>query len=336
MSAAEPLTGLPLRPDRLRQAIQEISKAVGTAMIGQEGAVRGVLLCLLAGRHALLEGVPGLGKTSLVRVFSQALGLPYGRIQFTPDLMPADITGTTVLTREHGGELKVTFQPGPVFTNLLLADEINRATPKTQSALLEAMEEGTVTVGDMSRPLKRPFCVLATQNPIEAHGTYPLPEAQLDRFLLKVHFSLPARDQLSQIVMTTAGSPRPSVSQVADARILRQVNRLVLAVPMAPHVIDYASRLTLALHPHSADADDAVRRFVRHGPGPRGAQALCLAGRAAALLDDRFSLAYRDVRAVSLAALRHRLILNLAGQREGVTPDEIIGGIVARIPEDGR
>jgi MoxR-like ATPase len=196
------------------------------------------------------------------------------------------------------------------------------------------MEEGTVTAGGVSRRLERPFCVLATQNPIEAQGTYPLPEAQLDRFLLKAHFGLPGRDELSQIVMNTAGSPQPTARQVTDARTLRHVNRLVRAVPMAPHVVDYASRLTLALHPQNPDATDLVRRFVRHGPSPRGTQALCLAGRAAALLDDRFSLAYRDVRAVGLSALRHRLVLSLEGQRESVSPDEIVSDVLARVPEE--
>ncbi len=334
MTAVEQAPGIPLPAGDLVQAAQEVHREVASAIVGQGEPVRGALLCLITGRHALLEGVPGLGKTSLVRAFSQALGLTCGRIQFTPDLMPADITGTNVLSRLPGRDLSVVFQPGPVFTNLLLADEINRATPKTQSALLEAMEEGTVTTAGTTRELGRPFCVLATQNPVEAHGTYPLPEAQLDRFLLKLHFGLPGKDELTRIVMHTAGSPRPGAAHVAPARLLDQLGELVRAVPMAPHVVDYASRLTLALHPGHPGAPEPVRRFVRHGPSPRGTQALCLAGRAAALLDDRFSLAYRDIRAVSQPALRHRLVLNLAAEREGISPDTLVAEALARVPEE--
>jgi MoxR-like ATPase len=323
-----------LAAGELVAAVREVRREVASVIVGQDEAVWGVLLCLTTGRHALLEGVPGLGKTSLVRAFSQALGLPYGRIQFTPDLMPADITGTNVLSRLPGRDLSVAFQPGPVFTNLLLADEINRATPKTQSALLEAMEEGTVTIAGTTHELGRPFCVLATQNPVEAHGTYPLPEAQLDRFLLKLHFSLPDIGELTQIVLHTAGAARPDAAEVAPAGLLGQLADLVATVPMAPHVVDYASRLTLALHPGHPDAPEQVRRFVRHGPSPRGTQALCLAGRAAALLDDRFSLGYRDIRAVGGPALRHRLVLNLAAEREGISPDTLVAEALARVPEE--
>ncbi len=327
---------LPLQPDGFQQAARDVRRQVRSVIVGQDEAVSGVLLCLLTGRHALLEGVPGLGKTSLVRCFSRALGLPYGRIQFTPDMMPADIIGTNVLSRQAGEQPTVAFQPGPVFTNLLLADEINRATPKTQSALLEAMEERTVTVANTTRELGDPFCVLATQNPIEAHGTYPLPEAQLDRFLLKLQFRLPERAELSEIVMHTGNSIQPAVEQVGNAGLLAAMTALVRAVPMAAHVVDYASRLILALHPDNPAAPEPVRRFVRRGPSPRGAQALCLAGRAAALLDDRFSLAYRDIRSVSGPALRHRVVLSLEGQREGISPDDIVESTLERIPEDER
>jgi MoxR-like ATPase len=336
MALTESVTGppLPLEPAEFERTAQDIRDQVSRVIVGQAEAVTGVLTCLLTGKHALLEGVPGLGKTSLALAFSRAARLPHGRIQFTPDLMPADITGTTVLSKDPGGQPVIAFQPGPVFTGLLLADEVNRATPKTQSALLEAMEEGTVTVANVTRPLSRPFCVLATQNPIEAHGTYPLPEAQLDRFLLKLLFRLPSNAELGQIIMRTANSHSPAVSQVADAGQLTRMTALVRAVPIAPHVADYASRLTLALHPDLPGATEPVRRFVRYGPSPRGAQALCLAGRVVALRDGRFSLAYRDIRAVALPALRHRLVLNLAGQREGKLPDEIIETALARVPEE--
>jgi MoxR-like ATPase len=334
MTKALNLPGPPaplLDPDEFRQLASDIRGQVSKVIVGQEEAVDGVLRCLLAGRHALLEGMPGVGKTSLVRAFAAATGLPSGRIQFTPDLMPADLTGTNVLTRAPGGETTIAFQPGPVFTSLLLADELNRATPKTQSALLEVMQEGTVTIAGVTREVPRPFCILATQNPIEAHGTFPLPEAQLDRFLLKLHFATPGRDELRDIVLRDADPALPA--QVAGPDTLNDMIRLVHAVPMAPHVTDYASRLVLALDPAHPSAPSKVRSFVRYGPSPRGAQALCLAGRATALLDGRLSLAFRDVRAVAVPALRHRVLLSLEGQREGVSPDDLVAQALAGIPE---
>src|SRR5256714_3003922 len=324
----------PLEPEEFQQVAEAVQREVSSAIVGQEEAIQGVLITLIAGGHALLEGVPGLGKTSLVRAFARALDLRYGRIQFTPDLMPADITGSNVLMEDAGGRHVLTFQPGPIFANLILADEINRATPKTQSALLEAMQEGTVTTGNSSRPLPRPFCVLATENPIEMQGTYPLPEAQLDRFFLKLYFAFPVRDELTEIVYRTAELPEPPVKKVADAATLLRMNALAHAVPMARHVVDYASRLILALQPAAPAAPEVVRRFVRRGARARGAQALCLAGRIAALLDGRYNLAFADVRAVAHAALRHRIGLSFEADRQGIAPDAVIDEVLARVPEE--
>jgi MoxR-like ATPase len=349
---------LALDPDEFRVLAGEIRGQVGKVIVGQDEAVDGVLRCLLAGGHALLEGTPGLGKTSLVRAFAGAAGLPSGRVQFTPDLMPADITGTDVLSRAADGAVTVAFRPGPVFTHLLLADELNRAMPKTQSALLEAMGEGTVTSAGVTRQLPRPFSVLATQNPVEAHGTFPLPEAQLDRFLLSLRFSPPGREELRDIVLRDTmppggvlssgvlSGPAPGdaapaagwagLSQVAGPAEVNAMIALVRAVPMAPHVADYAARLVIALDPRHPAAAQRVRRFARFGPSPRGAQALCLAGRACALLDGRLSLAFRDIRAVAVTALRHRVPLSLEGQREGVSADSLIEDAMGSVrPEAG-
>jgi MoxR-like ATPase len=309
---------------------------VGAAVVGQRDAVRSTLVALLAGGHALLEGVPGLGKTTMARAFAAALGLEHRRVQFTPDLMPADITGTTVLSQDAGGaHAELRFQPGPVFAQLLLADEINRAAPRTQSALLEAMQEHTVTIGNETRALPRPFLVLATQNPVELQGTYPLPEAELDRFFLKLEFAYPSREELSAMVVHTAAQlGDPEVPAVADADTLLAMTALVRAVPAAEHVVDYASRLVLALQPEGTDAVDGVRRHVRLGPSPRGAQALVLGGRVLALMDGRMSLGFEDVRAIALPALRHRLVLGFEAEREGVTADDLISQTLQRIPAE--
>ena len=322
-----------IEPEAFRRVAAEVRAEVRTAIVGQDEAIEGTLICLIGGGHALLEGVPGLGKTSLVRAFGKALDLQHSRIQFTPDLMPADITGTTVLTEDPGGRRTLAFQPGPVFANLLLADEINRATPKTQSALLEAMQEGTVTLGNVQRALPQPFCVLATQNPIELQGTYPLPEAQLDRFLLKLFFGMPSREDLNDIVLRTAEMNDPFIRQVADAATLVRMRRLAREVPMARHVVDYATRIVLSLQPESAET---VARHVRMGPSPRGVQALCLAGRVTALLAGRYNLAFDDVRAVAKPALRHRLLLTFDAQRQGISPDGLIEEALARVPEAPR
>jgi MoxR-like ATPase len=326
----------PMEPEEFQRVAEDVRSQVRSVIVGQDEAIEGTLTSLIAGGHALLEGVPGLGKTSLVRAFGRALDLQHGRIQFTPDLMPADITGTTVLAEDPSGRRTLTFQPGPVFGNLILADEINRATPKTQSALLEAMQEGTVTLGNVQRRLPQPFCVLATQNPIELQGTYPLPEAQLDRFFLKLFFSMPSREDLDDIVLRTSDMSDLPVRQVADASILMRMHRLAAQVPMARHVVDYASRIVLALQPSAQDANDLVRRHVRLGPSPRGAQALCLAGRVGALLAGRYNLAFADVRAIAKPALRHRMVLTFDAQRQGISPDTIIDQVISGVPEEPR
>jgi MoxR-like ATPase len=324
----------PLDPAEFLEAARAIERQVTGVIVGQAEAVRGTLLCLIAGGHALLEGVPGLGKTTLARAFAAALGLPHDRIQFTPDLMPADITGTMVLVQDRAGEPRVEFQAGPVFASLLLADEINRASPRTQSALLEAMQEGTVTIAGATRSLPRPFCVLATQNPIELHGTYPLPEAQLDRFLLKLRFEYPGECELQAIIAADAAVPvEAEVQRVADVRLLLRMNALARTVPAAAHVLDYIARLLVALQPSSPDATPLAREYVRLGPSPRGGQAMSAAGRVAALLDGRYNLAFQDVHAVARQALRHRLVLTFDAERRGVTAETIIAEALERVPE---
>ncbi|HEY4277580.1 MAG TPA: AAA family ATPase [Conexibacter sp.] len=322
-----------LAPDRFQQVAIEIERTVEQAIVGQRDAVRGVLLCLLTGGHALLEGVPGLGKTTMARAFASGLTLEYKRVQFTPDLMPADITGTMVLAQD-GAAAQLRFQQGPLFANLVLADEINRAAPRTQSALLEAMQEGTVTIGNVTHVLPQPFTVVATQNPVEMRGTYPLPEAELDRFLLKVVFVFPDEAELSETVTRTTAGELPPLPRVADAATLNEMTKLVREVPAAAHVINYVSRLVLALQPDHPGATEMARRNVRLGPSPRGAQALALAGRAAALMAGRSNLAFEDVRSVALAALRHRLVLAFEAEREGVTADAIVTDALERVPTE--
>ena len=325
----------PMTPEDFAQLAREIRREVGKAIVGQDDVVRGVLTCLIAGGHALLEGVPGLGKTSLVRAFARVLDLQYGRIQFTPDLMPADVTGTTIIMEDETGRRVLSFQAGPVFANLILADEINRATPKTQSALLEAMQERTVTIAGTSRPLPRPFYVLATQNPVEMEGTYPLPEAQLDRFLYKLLIAYPARGELATIVRQTVTTLEPTTRVVASGQTLLEMHRLALEVPMSSYVLDYAVRLILASQPGSptGETPEMVKRYVRIGASPRGAQALTLAGRINALLEGRYNLSFDDVRAVAHNALRHRLTLNFEAETQGITPDQVVTALLERVPE---
>jgi MoxR-like ATPase len=312
-----------------------IEAAVTGAVIGQKEAVRGAVICLAVGGHALLEGAPGLGKTTLARSLAAAVRLRARRVQFTPDLMPADITGTSVLRGSpREGESAFRFEAGPLFANVVLADEINRAAPRTQSALLEAMQEGTVTVAETTHELPDPFIVLATQNPIEMRGTYPLPEAELDRFLLNLHFDYPELDELTRLAGRPDDEAPLTVEPVADADEVRRLRETVRALPAADHVVGYAARLVMALHPARPEASERVREYVELGPSPRGARALALAGRAVALLAGRHALAVEDVREIALPALRHRLILDLDADRAGVSADDLIREAIERVPKD--
>ena len=321
------------RLEKFTETYAAITREVGRVIVGHGEILEGVLVCLLTGGHAILEGVPGIGKTLLVRTLAQVLDLEFRRIQFTPDLMPADITGTIVLVETPDGRRDWEFRPGPLFGNLILADEINRATPKTQSALLEAMQERSVTVARTTHRLAEPFFVLATQNPLEMEGTYPLPEAQLDRFALKLLMTLPNRAELSEIVDRTTGADVPAAWRVADSKALLQMRDLVREVPVASHVRDYASDLVLATHPQADGAPPTVAKFVRYGASPRGAQAMVLGGKVLALRDGRYNVAFEDVRRMAPAVLRHRLILNFEGEAEGVNPDAVIRDVLAHVTE---
>jgi len=317
-------------PDRYAEVARAITGEVGKVIVGQHALVRDALVCLLAEGHLLIEGVPGLGKTQLVSTLARVVGLESNRIQFTPDLMPADIVGTQVLVTDDAGGRAFRFEAGPVFTCLLLADEINRATPKTQSALLEAMQERHVTAGGSTRPLPRPFLVLATQNPLEQEGTYPLPEAQLDRFLLKSHVGMPSAEELVEIVERTTGATTPAVRTVTGADELLAMVELTRAVPVPSHVTRFAVELVLATHP-GPDAHELVGRYVRFGASPRGAQALLLASKVAALLDGRPSVALDDVAAAAPAALRHRMGLGYEAAVDDVGTDRIVDELVATV-----
>ncbi len=320
--------------EQFSDTVQAIEREVRRVIVGQNDVVRSVLICILSGRHALLEGVPGLGKTMLIRTMADALELKFSRIQFTPDMQPADITGTDILEESEDGRTKVRrFQPGPVFANLLLADEINRATPKTQSALLEAMQERTVTVANRSYPLEAPFFVLATQNPLEMEGTYPLPEAQLDRFMFKVNVEYPTVEDLIAIIDRTTGAETPEASKVADGRQVIALGQLALNTPVARHVNEYVARLIVATHPEDSSAPEAVRKYVRYGASPRGAQALILGGKINALLEGRFNVAFEDIEAVAAPALRHRILLNFEGLAEGIQPDAVIRDVIRSLPK---
>ena len=319
-----------LAPEAFAERAHAIEAEVGKVIVGQHELVRHTLVGLLANSHVLLEGVPGLGKTMLVRTIADVIDCNFNRIQFTPDLMPADITGTNILV-EEGGSRVFRFQPGPIFANLVLADEINRATPKTQSSLLEAMQEHQVTVARARYPLVPPFFVLATQNPLEMEGTYPLPEAQLDRFLLKVMVPFPAEDDLVAILDRTMGAESPQAKQVATAAEIVEMQQLARAVPIAPHVTAYAVTLLSATHPDNLRAPSIVRDYVRYGGSPRGAQALVAAGKILALLDGRFSVAIDDIRAAAMPALRHRVILNFEGEAEGISSEAIVRAILHEV-----
>src|SRR5579885_1669075 len=318
------------------ETARKLEQELCSIVIGQERVIRELLLALLSGGHVLLEGVPGLGKTLLVRTLADALTLKFARIQFTPDLMPADIVGTTIVTEQSdnagsGSKRVFSFQPGPIFANIVLADEVNRATPKTQSALLEGMQERTVSVGDRTRPLPSPFFVLATQNPLEMEGTYPLPEAQLDRFLLKILVNFPHAQDLMRIIDTTVGTQALRASKVATGEQLTHMIEVARAVPVAMHIKEYAVRLLQATHTDNEDAPEKVRNFVRYGASPRGLQAMILAAKVRALLEGRFNVSQEDVQEVAFPALRHRIILNFDGLADGITPEDLIKAIVEEI-----
>ena len=322
------------RIDHFHALTKDIRAELGKVIVGQQAVVDNVMICLLAGGHALLEGVPGLGKTELVKTLGEVLDLRYGRIQFTPDLMPADITGTTVIAEDQQDNRFFRFEPGPIFNNLILADEINRATPKTQSALLEAMHERTVTVGNSLHNLPIPFYVMATQNPIEMEGTYPLPEAQLDRFFFKIIVNYPDAEELEEIVLRTTTDVVPEVRKVATTKDILALQVLVRQVPIATHVLRYAVRLITATDPESAEAPQITRNYVRYGASPRGAQTLVLAGKVRALFDERYNVSFDDIREVAHQTLRHRLILNFEAEAEGITADTVIDELVMTISPD--
>ena len=322
------------RIEHFHTLTRDIRAELGKVIVGQQAVIDSVLICLLAGGHALLEGVPGLGKTELVKTLGELLDLRYGRIQFTPDLMPADITGTTVITEDQQSDRFFRFEPGPIFNNLILADEINRATPKTQSALLEAMHERTVTVGNTLHDVPIPFFVMATQNPIEMEGTYPLPEAQLDRFFFKIVVNYPDAAELEEIVLRTTTDEVPEVRKVATTKDMLALQVLVRQVPIASHVLRYAVRLITATDPESPEAPQITRNYVRYGASPRGAQTLVLAGKARALFDERYNVSFEDIRDVAHETLRHRLILNFEAEAEGVTADTVIDELAMTISPD--
>ena len=324
MKAVDSEANLQLAVDRLTSVRREIAKVI----VGQDDVVEGVLNCLLSSGHVLLEGVPGLGKTTLLRTLARTLQLKYSRIQFTPDLMPADIVGSMVIETDERGGKGLRFQPGPIFANLVLADEINRATPKTQSALLEAMQERTVTSGTTTHELDGPFLVMATQNPIEMEGTYPLPEAQLDRFLMKILVTYPTRDELNRIVERTITHEEETPVPVLDREQILQVRAVCRQVLVAPHVQEFAIQLVMATQPEQQEAHELARKYVRYGSSPRGAQALVECGRVHALMRGRFHMAIEDVQAVAPAVLRHRIILNFDAHADGQTPETILATVI--------
>ncbi len=325
----------PMPPTAFQDVANVITAEVGKVIVGQRELIDEILIAFLAGGHVLLEGVPGLGKTRMVHAFAQALDLDFSRIQFTPDLMPADITGTSILKETPGGGRSFAFQRGPLFANIVLADEINRATPKTQSALLEAMQEGTVSVLTEIHRLPRPFAVLATQNPLEMEGTYPLPEAQLDRFFFKSVLGFPECDDLQEILRRTVGAQGAVAERVVERETVERMQLTVRNVVAANFILDYASRLTLATHPDSDRAPESVRANVRYGASPRGAQALVLGAKVVALLDGRANTDFDDIRRVAHTALRHRIQISYAGQAEGLTPESVIDDILRHVSAEG-
>jgi MoxR-like ATPase len=319
--------------EAVAETVSRVRAEIAKAIVGQNEVVEGVLIALMAGGHVLLEGVPGLGKTMLVRTLAQTLALKYSRIQFTPDLMPADVIGTTVIHENGDGGKMLRFEPGPLFANLLLADEINRTTPKTQSALLEAMQEKQVTVGGVTHLLDEPFLVIATQNPLEMEGTYPLPEAQLDRFLFKLRVPFPKRAELNDILDRTTQTNEVAVNSVLNGHEIMNLRHIVRSVPVAPHVQDYVVQLVLATHPESAP-NSAAAKYIRYGSSPRGAQTLILGGKVRALLEGRYNVSIEDVQALLLSSLRHRIILNFEAHADGRTADNLLEEIAAKVRQN--
>jgi MoxR-like ATPase len=330
MTAAE---SMQQRAEQFREAYARLQEEIGKVIVGHTEIVHGVLTCLFVGGHALLEGVPGLGKTLLVRTLSQVLDLAFNRIQFTPDLMPSDIIGTNIISEATDGKRTFTFQPGPLFAQIVLADEINRATPKTQSALLEAMQEHSITVGGTMHRLKEPFFVMATQNPIEQEGTYPLPEAQLDRFFFKLIVNYSGRQEMATILDRTTKGEWPEPQKVMDGEEIRQWQQLIREVLVAPPVQDYAIRLVLATHPQGEFATNDANKYIRCGASPRGAQSLVLAGKVRALLEGRYNVSFEDIRRVYMPALRHRILLNFEAQAENIPSDTILAQILNDVQE---
>ena len=317
--------------DQFRADFDALRREIGKVIVGHEEVVDGTLTALITGGHVLLEGVPGLGKTRLVRAMADCLHMSFGRIQFTPDLMPADLMGTNIVMEAPDGTKRFEFQRGPVFANVVLADEINRATPKTQSALLEAMQEQSVTVAGKTWELPKPFFVMATQNPLEMEGTYPLPEAQLDRFLFKLLVRFPGVDEIEAILDRTTQALEPTVDRISTGERILEMRHLARQIPIAHEVRRYGVSLVLATHPEHELAPAITRQFVRYGASPRGAQALILAAKVRAILDRRFHVSRQDLRAAAHAALRHRLILNFEGQAEGVTTDQVVDGVLEAV-----
>jgi len=322
--------------ESFRNAYAALRAEIGKVIVGQADIVESTLIALFAGGHVLLEGVPGLGKTLLVRTLSEVLDLSFNRVQFTPDLMPADILGTNIVMETQGGRREFQFQRGPIFAHLVLADEINRATPKTQSALLEAMQEHQVTAGGEIRKLVEPFFVMATQNPIDQEGTYPLPEAQLDRFFFKVLVGYPTAQELTEVLTRTTTGVRAEVGKVLDRDSLIELMKIVRDVPVASHVKDYAVRLVLATHPKTETAAPISNQYLRFGSSPRGGQTLILAGKVRALTQGRFNVSFDDIEAVAAPTLRHRLILNFEAEAEGITTDHIVAQVLRDVPRDAQ
>ena len=318
---------------QVMDTVSKIENEISKHMVGQKDLIRQVIICILCGGNVLLEGVPGLGKTRLVKTLGKTLGLSFSRIQFTPDLMPADVVGTNIITKSEEGNGAFKFQAGPIFSNIVLADEINRATPKTQSALLEAMQEQTVTVGSNTYQLPQPFFVLATQNPIEMEGTYPLPEAQLDRFLFKLDVPFPSLEELMGIVTMTTGNDEASLEGVSGSGEILSMRSIAREIPVARPVLEFALKLVLATHPENADAPQITKKYIRFGSSPRGAQAVINSARIRAILDGRYNVAYEDIKYVAFPALRHRIFLNFEGLSEGITPDSVIREIIKQLEE---